>query len=82
MGYSLASENDLDQAVTAARAAFPKWSRVPWEKRQARLRRARELLQEHRRSMAELISAEGGKPPQFADLEVQHAMDVLEFCGE
>lgn len=77
-----ASAKDLDDAVAAAKSAFPKWSRTHWKQRQALLRQAAELLKEHGQGMAKLISAEGGKPPQFADLEVQHALRCLEFYGK
>ncbi|KAH7374606.1 aldehyde dehydrogenase [Plectosphaerella cucumerina] len=77
-----ASAKDLDDAVAAAKSAFPKWSRTHWKQRQALLRQAAELLREHGQGMAKLISAEGGKPPQFADLEVQHALRCLEFYAD
>lgn len=77
----IASADDLEDAVKAARAAFPSWSRMRWRKRQALLRQAAALLQKNREAMGKLISSEGGKPPQFADLEVQHAQRCLEYYG-
>ncbi|KAM5343922.1 hypothetical protein ACJ41O_012459 [Fusarium nematophilum] len=75
----IASSQHLDEAVSAAKAAFPKWSQTSWAERQVRLGQARALLQQHRADMARLISLEGGKPPQFADLEVEHALDFFDF---
>jgi acyl-CoA reductase-like NAD-dependent aldehyde dehydrogenase len=75
----IATVSDLNDAVTAAQAAFLEWSRLSWKDRQAHLRQIQSLLIQHRPSMARLVSSEGGKPPQFGDLEVQHALDFLEF---
>ncbi|KAM0469202.1 hypothetical protein ACHAP7_010100 [Fusarium lateritium] len=75
----IASPADLREAVNAASASFPTWSKISWASRQARLKKAREALQSHRSEMAGLLSTEGGKPPQFGDLEVQHALDFLDF---
>ncbi|MES1206244.1 MAG: aldehyde dehydrogenase family protein, partial [Pseudomonadota bacterium] len=35
-----ATDDDVRDAVAAARAAFPAWSRTPWQERAARLERA------------------------------------------
>ncbi|KAI9159174.1 putative aldehyde dehydrogenase FUS7 [Paramyrothecium foliicola] len=75
----IASAMDLDDAVSAAREAFPKWSKIPWTERQDCLRQARTLLQQHRPAMAQLLLTECGKPQLSADLEVQHAIDAFDF---
>ncbi|KAJ5192165.1 aldehyde dehydrogenase domain-containing protein [Penicillium cf. viridicatum] len=75
----LSSSEDLEIAVTAASTAFTSWSSTPWAQRQASLKQARDILHTHRAEMAEIISFEGGKPPLFAQLEVAHAMDFLDF---
>ncbi|KAM0331286.1 hypothetical protein ACHAQA_002956 [Verticillium albo-atrum] len=75
----VATAKDLDDAVAAGRAAFPGWSQTPWKQRQAYIRQARAVLHANGPAMAKLISAEGGKPPQFAELEVEHALRSLDF---
>ncbi|KAI8666854.1 Aldedh domain-containing protein [Fusarium keratoplasticum] len=75
----IATAQDLEDAVSAAQEASTKWSSTPWEKRQDCLGRAKVLLEQHRASIAQLLSLEGGKPPQFGDLEVQHALDFFNF---
>jgi acyl-CoA reductase-like NAD-dependent aldehyde dehydrogenase len=75
----IATAQDLEDAVSAAQEASTKWSSTPWEKRQDCLGRAKVLLEQHRTSIAQLLSLEGGKPPQFGDLEVQHALDFFNF---
>src|SRR5918999_3768452 len=41
--FAVASEGDVDDAVAAARAAFPKWSGLDWTERVAIMSRAAEL---------------------------------------
>lgn len=77
----IASSQDLEEAVVAARAAFATWSKTPWSQRQACLSRASKVLTEHKSDMTRLISLECGKPPQFAELEVNHAINFLDFFG-
>ncbi|KAH8659963.1 aldehyde dehydrogenase [Xylariales sp. PMI_506] len=74
-----AVDADLDDAVAAARKAFPQWSQTSWEDRGALIHAARQILLEHEPDMAALVTKEVGKPIQFGHLEVQHALNFLEF---
>lgn len=58
----VASENDVNDAVNAAAAAFPAWSQTPWEERAKHLERAREVLLGMHDTLASLIMQENGKP--------------------
>jgi acyl-CoA reductase-like NAD-dependent aldehyde dehydrogenase len=58
----VASEEDVDEAVTAATEAFPTWSTTPWQDRAQRLTQAREALVKIHHDMASLIMQENGKP--------------------
>ena len=53
---------DVDEAVAAARAAFPGWSGTNIQDRIAILERYAKLIEEHKSVLAELISREVGKP--------------------
>ena len=77
----IASPQDLEGAVSAARVAFADWSKTPWAQRQACLANASKLLTERKDDMSRLLSLECGKPPQFAELEVVHAINFLDFFG-
>ncbi len=57
-----ATENEVEQACQAARAAFEAWADTPVEERIAICVRFRELLKEHAEALALLISEEVGKP--------------------
>jgi aldehyde dehydrogenase (NAD+) len=57
-----ASQADIDRAVDAARAAFPKWARLPGVDRAKFLFRLARVIQERSRELAVLESMNGGKP--------------------
>ncbi len=64
-----AGSEHLDQAVAAARKAFPGWSQQPDEVRVGKLKQIAALLQEHSEELAQLLTREQGKPLQgFAGL--------------
>ena len=58
----VASEQDVNDAVAAAKQAFPSWSKTAWRERGRLLSKAREALFARKDQMANLIMQEGGKP--------------------
>src|SRR5258705_2611887 len=56
-----ASEAQVDEAVAAAKAAFPAWRRTPLRKRVELCRRAFDLCMERNEEIAEVIAREVGK---------------------
>jgi malonate-semialdehyde dehydrogenase (acetylating)/methylmalonate-semialdehyde dehydrogenase len=78
----LASQAETARAVEAARAAFPAWSTTPPLKRARVFFRYLELLDRHRRELAEIVTREHGKVITDAMGSVQRGMEVVEFvCG-
>ena len=57
-----ATPEHLDQAVRAARSAFPAWSATPDHQRAAALEAISASLKEHAGELAKLITLEQGKP--------------------
>lgn len=57
-----ASQEDLDAAVAAARAAWPEWRATPYAARQAALGRIAGVLMDHADELQALLTAEQGKP--------------------
>jgi acyl-CoA reductase-like NAD-dependent aldehyde dehydrogenase len=57
-----ASKQQLDEAVHAARAAFPKWKAKSFAERAAAIRAMAAVLREHQESLAQLLTREQGKP--------------------
>ncbi len=52
----------ISRATKAARAAFPKWARLPAEERFKILRKLKDVYTAHAAQLAELIARETGKP--------------------
>lgn len=78
----LASPDEVDAAVAAARAAFPAWSETPALKRARILFNFKALLDRHQDELAELITREHGKVFSDAKGEVARGIEVVEFaCG-
>ncbi|NLU66442.1 CoA-acylating methylmalonate-semialdehyde dehydrogenase [Streptomyces sp. HNM0574] len=79
---ALASAEEVDAAVEAAREAYADWSQTSLARRTAFLFRYRELLDAHREELAALITAEHGKVHADALGEVARGMEILELaCG-
>ena len=57
-----AAADDVDAAVSAARAAFRDWAARPQGERQAIIERYAQGLEQHKEQLAELIARETGKP--------------------
>ncbi len=74
-----ASARDVDDAVAAARAAFPAWSRTPWKERVALLRRAAELISERSNELAALMTMEVGKNRLEALGDVEETADLIRW---
>lgn len=76
----LADDADIEAAVAAARAAFPGWRDMSLAKRQAVLFRFRELLNERKGELAEIITSEHGKVLDDAMGEISRGQEVVEFA--
>jgi malonate-semialdehyde dehydrogenase (acetylating)/methylmalonate-semialdehyde dehydrogenase len=78
----LASAEEVDAAVAAAVAAQPAWADVPPIRRARVLNKFLGLLNQHRDTLAALITAEHGKVFSDAQGEVSRGIDIVEFaCG-
>jgi malonate-semialdehyde dehydrogenase (acetylating)/methylmalonate-semialdehyde dehydrogenase len=78
----LASAEDVDAAVAAARAAQPAWGEMPPIRRARVMNRFLALMNEHRDRLAAMITAEHGKVFSDAQGEVMRGIDIIEFaCG-
>ena len=79
---ALASEAEVDAAVRAARAAFPAWAATPALKRARVLFKFKEIIEQRRGELAQLIASEHGKLVSDAAGEVTRGLEVVEFaCG-
>lgn len=79
---ALASPDEVDQAVAAARTAFAAWREASLAKRSRVLFAFRELLNARKDEIAQVITAEHGKVLSDALGEVTRGLEVAEFaCG-
>ncbi|MEV0850443.1 gamma-aminobutyraldehyde dehydrogenase [Streptomyces sp. NPDC049954] len=69
--YELAGAKDVDEAVAAARAAFPAWSMTTPGERSERLQRLSAVLAERAEELAQAESLQCGKP-----IKLSRAFDV------
>ena len=76
----LAGENDVDDAVKAAKEAWPEWSKTPALRRARILDKFKNILWERLNHLAELISSEHGKTIDDAIGEVTRGLEVVEFA--
>jgi malonate-semialdehyde dehydrogenase (acetylating)/methylmalonate-semialdehyde dehydrogenase len=78
----LASAEDVNAAVAAAAAAQPAWGDMPPIRRARVLNNFLALLNQHRDTLAAMITAEHGKVFTDAQGEVTRGIDIVEFaCG-
>jgi malonate-semialdehyde dehydrogenase (acetylating)/methylmalonate-semialdehyde dehydrogenase len=76
----LSTRAELDEAVAAAKAAFPAWRDASLAKRQQVLFSFRELLNARKGELAELITAEHGKVLSDALGEITRGQEIVEFA--
>ncbi|MBS1799449.1 MAG: L-glutamate gamma-semialdehyde dehydrogenase [Acidobacteria bacterium] len=82
VGVHQRSGADLaEQAVQAALAAFPAWSRTPAAERAALLFRVADLIRERKFEFHSWLTFEVGKNWAEADADVGETIDFLEFYG-
>ena len=78
----LASAEDVNSAVAAAVAAQPAWGDTPPIRRARVLNKFLALMNQHRDTLAAMITAEHGKVFTDAQGEVMRGIDIIEFaCG-
>ncbi len=76
--FAAGTEADVNDAVAAAKAAFPAWSQRPWQERVAIMRRAAALIREQKFRLAALLILEAGKNRIEAIGEVEEAADIVD----
>ncbi|WOB08269.1 CoA-acylating methylmalonate-semialdehyde dehydrogenase [Piscinibacter gummiphilus] len=79
---TLASVDEVNAAVASAQAAFPAWADTPPLRRARVMFKFLELMNQHRDTLAAMITAEHGKVFTDAQGEVSRGIDIIEFaCG-
>jgi aminobutyraldehyde dehydrogenase len=77
-----ADRGQIDAAVTSAHAAFGKWSQTTPKERSRALLRIADAIETHSRSLADVESANAGKPWRYVQAgELANVADVFRFFG-
>jgi 1-pyrroline-5-carboxylate dehydrogenase len=78
--FAVATDADVDDAVTTAAAAFDDWARrTHWQERAAILDRAADLISERRHELSALVSIEVGKNRLEALGDVEETADLVRY---
>jgi 1-pyrroline-5-carboxylate dehydrogenase len=78
--FQKGSAQDAQDAVTAAKKAFPSWSRTPWQERVALVRRAAEIMDRRTFEMSAAVSLEVGKNRMEALGDVAETADLFRYA--
>ena len=68
-------------AVAAARAAFPKWSRTPWQERIRLVRKAASIIEERIFALGAAMALEVGKNRMESLGDVQETADLMAYSA-
>ncbi|MEO5770425.1 MAG: aldehyde dehydrogenase family protein [Polyangia bacterium] len=79
---SSAAPGDVNDAVAAARAAYPIWCRTPWQERAARLAKAANLIRGRRYELAAWMIFEMGKNRIEALGEIEETADLIDYYNQ
>jgi acyl-CoA reductase-like NAD-dependent aldehyde dehydrogenase len=74
-----ADRAQLDEAVAAAKAAFPGWSATPLRERGALLVKLAEALESEQAGFARLLTEEQGKPSPEALFEIGYSIAAIRY---
>lgn len=78
--FPRASADHVDQAVAAAKAAFPAWRDLPWSERCALLNHVADLISERLFEISAAVSMEIGKNRLEAIGDVEETADLIRYC--
>lgn len=77
--FQYGSAEDINDAVAAAKAAFPAWSGRPWQERVTIMRKAADLISERLFHMGAVMSLEIGKNRLEALGDVEETADLIRY---
>ncbi|MEE9549716.1 MAG: aldehyde dehydrogenase family protein, partial [Candidatus Binatia bacterium] len=79
--FPASGPEDVGEAVTAAKEAFPEWSHVPAPKRGEILYRVGELMGQYKEAIARAMTREMGKILKETHGDVQEGIDTAFYAG-
>ncbi len=76
------TDDEVDAAIAAARAAQRSWAKLPAIQRAGHLRAISAKLRQHVDRLARLITSEQGKTLELAKVEVNFTADYIDYMAE
>src|SRR5215217_3430472 len=76
----LSSRAQLNEAVAAAKKAFPSWSKTPIKERVQVFFKYKHLLEKNLQELAQLVHEENGKTIDEAIAEIEKCIELTEFA--
>ena len=80
--FPVGTRKDVQDAIDAARTAYPAWRNTPWRDRLTILRRAADLISERQFDYAALMTLEVGKNRLESLGDVEETADLLRYYGD
>ena len=77
--FQKGTEQDAEDALAAARAAFNGWRKTPWQERVTILRKAADLISDRLFDMGAIMSFEVGKNRLEALGDVEETADLIRY---
>lgn len=77
----LSTREEIHEAVSAAKRAFPAWSETPAPRRGKYLFQAARIMEEQKEELARLLTREEGKTVGESHGEIQRAINIVEFTA-
>jgi 1-pyrroline-5-carboxylate dehydrogenase len=74
------TQNDVNEALAAARRAFPRWSHLEWQERVAVMRRAADIIDQRIFELGAVLTLEVGKNRLEALGDVAEAVDLIRYA--
>ncbi|PNP74693.1 hypothetical protein FNYG_12029 [Fusarium nygamai] len=71
----VSTQDDVNRAVSAAKAAYPPWRKISWDKRANYLVKFADANEAHKQEFIVLLGREAGKPPQAGGFEFMLVME-------
>ena len=78
--YQKGTEKDAEDAIAAARAAFPGWSRMYWDERVYLLRKAADLIDQRLFEISAVLTLEVGKNRMEALGDVAETAELIRYA--
>ncbi|KAM0302215.1 hypothetical protein ACHAPM_004206 [Fusarium culmorum] len=78
----VSTQEDVDRAVDAAKAAYPLWRKLSQDERAEYLVKFADAIEAHKKEFIDLLGREAGKPPQAGAFELMLVMEHVRKMPE